>query len=182
MTITANPSKHCCLSRPRTTWGCRYSGSGDQKALEDRTVRTACRSEAFSTCRPPINWNSCSKAIMGTGQILLDHSIPGGTAWLATPFMTSTISGDSTSARKSLKTRPVHLSCFGSDAQPDPDNPESSGNYGDLGNAHLCPHSSISQETVHKRLELSRSDVVGDNVDPAVQAGSQSHYSSRIPV
>jgi hypothetical protein len=32
------------------------------------------------------------------------------------------------------------FSCFGSDAQPDPDNPESSGNYGDLGNAHLCPH------------------------------------------
>jgi hypothetical protein len=36
------------------------------------------------------------------------------------------------------------FSCFGSDAQPDPDNPELSGNYGELGNAHLCPNSSIS--------------------------------------
>ena len=32
------------------------------------------------------------------------------------------------------------FSCFGSDLNPDPDNPDNGGNYGDLGNAHLCPH------------------------------------------
>ena len=54
-TITANPSKRSFLSRPWITWDFPCSVSGDLRAIEDKKLRTACRSEASSTCRPPIN-------------------------------------------------------------------------------------------------------------------------------
>ena len=89
--------------------------------------------------------------------------MPDGTAWQATPSMISTTSGDSTSGRKFLKMRQAHFHAE---------------DVLDALDKHWYPRQCPSVSCRGSK----RSDIVGNHVDPAIQAGSQSHYPGGVPV